>query len=136
LGQKGDAENVLKQRIGEVAAGRRVGSEKATIEDICDLAMADAEMRKLRDVLHLKWRYGAHIKPLLGTLLASRFGPSQIREYIKRRRAEDASNSTINRELAIIRRGFKLGAQEDPPLVLRQPAFPVLEEDNVRQGFI
>src|SRR5215472_2514018 len=30
----------------------------------------------------------------------------------------------------------KLGAQEDPPLVHRQPAIPKLEEDNVRQGFL
>jgi integrase len=134
--EKKDAENLLKQRVGEVAAGRRVGSEKATIEDLCNLAIADAEMRKLRDVPHLRWRYGAHIKPILGNLRASRFGPSQIREYIKRRRAEDASNSTINRELAIVRRGFRLGSHEEPPLVLRQPAFPMLEEDNVRQGFI
>jgi hypothetical protein len=30
-------------------------------------------------------------------------------------------DATINRELAIVRRGFRLGAQEDPPLVQRQP---------------
>ncbi|HEY7387019.1 MAG TPA: tyrosine-type recombinase/integrase, partial [Bryobacteraceae bacterium] len=133
---KKDAENLLKQRIGEVAAGRRVGSEKATIEDLCNLVIADAEMRKLDDVQHVKWRYVAHIKPIFGSLLASRFGQAQIREYIKQRRAEDASNGTINRELAIVRRGFRLGAQEEPPFVLRQPAFPMLKENNVRQGFI
>jgi hypothetical protein len=35
-----------------------------------------------------------------------------------------------------VRRGFKLGAQEDPPLVSRQPAISMLAEDNVRQGFL
>jgi integrase len=33
-------------------------------------------------------------------------------------------------------RAFILGAQEDPPLVHRQPAIPKLEQDNVRQGFL
>src|ERR1017187_6818465 len=47
-----------------------------------------------------------------------------------------ARDSTINRELAIVRRGFRLGAQEAPPLVQRRPAISMLEEDNVRQGFL
>jgi integrase len=35
-----------------------------------------------------------------------------------------------------VRRGFALGALEDPPLVRKRPAIPKLEEDNARQGFI
>lgn len=52
------------------------------------------------------------------------------------RRTAGASDATINRELAIVRRGFKLGAREDPLLVQRQAVIPVLDEDNVRQGFL
>jgi hypothetical protein len=36
----------------------------------------------------------------------------------------------------IIRRGFTLGRQSEPPLVHRVPYIPKLEEDNVRQGFL
>src|SRR5690242_8419825 len=46
--EKADAEKLLKQRIGEVAAGRRVGPERATIADLCALVVADHQMRKLR----------------------------------------------------------------------------------------
>jgi integrase len=134
--EKADAENLLKQRIGEVAAGRRAGPERATIADLCRLVVEDNRLRKLRDAKHVEWRYKAHIKPLLGSLLVSRFGSAQVRQYVARRRSEGASDATINRELAIVRRGFKLGAQEDPPLVSRQPAISMLEEDNVRQGFL
>ena len=135
--EKKDAENLLKQRIGEIAAGRRVvGPEKATIDDLFDLVVADVKLRKLRDVAHIEWRYAANIKPLLGSLLTSRFTTAQARHYIEKRQQAGASNATINRELAIVRRGFKLGAQEDPPLVYRQSAIPRLEEDNARQGFI
>lgn len=134
--EKADAENLLKQRIGEVAAGRHVGPERATIDDLCNLVLADNRLRNLRDARHVEWRYKANVAPVLGPLLASRFGPMQVRQYITGRRATGASNASINRELAIVRRGFKLGAREDPPLVQRQVAIPMLEEDNVRQGFL
>jgi len=49
---------------------------------------------------------------------------------------QGASNATINRELAIVKRAFHLGAQSDPPSVLRVPHIPTLEENNVRTGFL
>lgn len=134
--EKADAENLLKQRVGEVAAGRRMGPERATIADLCKLVIEDNRLRKLRDAEHVEWRYKAHIEKVLGSLLVSRFGSAQVRQYVAQRRSEGASDATINRELAIVRRGFKLGAQEDPPLVQRQPVIARLEEDNVRQGFL
>ena len=133
---KADAENRLKQRIGEVAAGRRVGPERATVADLCALVIEDNQLRKLRDARHVEWRYASHIEPVLGSLLASRFGSAQVRQYVAQRRSGGASDATINRELAIVRRGFRLGAQEDPPLVQRQPAISMLAKDNVRQGFL
>jgi integrase len=134
--ERADAENLLKQRIGEVAAGRRVGPERATVADLCQLVIEDNQIRKLRDAQHVEWRYKAHIEPLLGSLLASRFGSAQLRQYVAKRRQAGASDATINRELAILHRGFRLGLQDDPPLVQRVPAIPLLEEDNVRQGFL
>ena len=133
---KADAENRLKQRIGEVAAGRRVGPERATVADLCALVIEDNQLRKLRDARHVEWRYASHIEPVLGSLLASRFGSAQVRQYVAQRRSAGASDATINRELAIVRRGFRLGAQEDRPLVQRQPAISMLAKDNVRQGFL
>jgi integrase len=59
-----------------------------------------------------------------------------VRRYVELRRKESASDATINREFAIVRRGYNLGLREDPPLVRRVPYIPKLEEDNVRQGFI
>jgi len=134
--QKADAENLLKQRIGDVAAGRLVGPERANIADLCNLVLEDNRLRDLRDAAHVEYRYKANVAPVLGPLLASRFGPAQARHYVAQRRAAGASNASINRELAIVRRGFRLGAQEDPPLVQRQVVIPRLEEDNVRQGFL
>src|SRR5581483_7499919 len=133
---KGKAENLLKQRIGEAAAGRDVCSDKATIADLCGLVLADYRLRRLRDLATGEWRYDAHVKRILGSVLASRFSARQAREYAEQRRGEGAADATINRELAIVRRGFTLGLDENPPLVRRAPRLPKLEEDNARQGFI
>jgi integrase len=130
------AENLLKQRIGEVAAGREVGKQKATIADLCELVIEDYRVRKLRDLKNVEWRYLGNIKPAIGSVVASRFGPTQVRAYIAGRRAAGAFDATINRELSIIRRGFFLGSAEVPPIVGKAPHIPKLEEDNVRQGFI
>src|SRR5579884_1522695 len=76
--EKVDAENLLKQRIGQVAAGRFVGPERATIADLCALVIEDNKLRRLRDADHVEWRYKAHLEPALGSLLASRFGSAQV----------------------------------------------------------
>ena len=108
------AEQLLKQRIGEAASGDvDVPSDRATIDDLYALVVAD-----------------------FGTLPAARFGPRQVRRYVEDSRVAGASDATINRELSIIRRGFKLGEREDPPLVRRVPHIIKLDEDNARQGFI
>jgi integrase len=126
----------LKVAIGESAAGKDATPERATINDLCELVLADYKLRKLRDAETVKLRIEAHIKPAIGSLLACRFRPHQVRQYVEMRRRESASDATINREFAIVRRGFTLALREDPPLVRRAPYIPKLEEDNIRQGFI
>lgn len=131
-----EAQRILKVKVGEAAAGRDVTPERATVDDLCALVVADYRLRKLRDAENVKWRIDAHIKPAIGSLLASRFTPHQVRQYVELRRKNSASDATINREMAIVRCGFSLGLREDPPLVRRAPYITKLEEDNVRQGFI
>jgi integrase len=131
-----EAGRQLKVKVGEAAAGRDVAPERATINDLCALVLADYRLRKLRDTATVQWRVNSHIQPMIGSLLASRFTPQQVRQYVERRRGDSASDSTINRELSIVRRGFSLALREDPPLVRRAPYIAKLEEDNTRQGFI
>jgi integrase len=58
-----------------------------------------------------------------------------IKSYIEQRIEENASNATINRELAALKRMLHLGAQSTPPKVDRVPHIPMLKESNARQGF-
>lgn len=52
--ERADAENLLKQRIGEVAAGRHVGLERTNIADFCRLVFEDRRLWNLRDAAHLE----------------------------------------------------------------------------------
>jgi len=135
-GDKEKAREILARKVGESVGGRDVAHDKATINDLCELVLADYKLRNLRDVRNVQWRYDAHVKRLIGSVRASRFGARQVRQYVQTRRAEGATDSTINRELSIVRRGFSLGHREEPPIVNRVPYIAKLEEDNARQGFI
>jgi integrase len=130
------AVDLLNERLGDLAAGRDVAPSKATVDDLCALVFADYRLRKRRDLKTVEWRYKAHLKSALGTIQAARLKYAQIRAYIEERRGSGASDATINRELAIVRRAFILGKREEPPLVTRTPYIPKLEEDNARQGFL
>jgi integrase len=59
-----------------------------------------------------------------------------IARYVDARQRQEAKNATINRELAALKRMFKLGHQATPAKVQRMPAFPHLKENNVRKGFL
>lgn len=52
------------------------------------------------------------------------------------RRADEAADATINRELELIKRSFVLALRCDPPKVARVVHVPMLVEDNVRTGFL
>jgi integrase len=58
---------------------------------------------------------------------------SNIRAYIAARQQEGASNATINRELAALKRMFTLAVQAGK--LHARPHIPMLQEDNVRAGF-
>src|ERR1700723_3486590 len=60
--------------------------------------------------------------------MANAVTSSAIARYVaeRRREAPRPANGTINRALAYVRRAMKLGAQQDPPLVMRVPHFDML----------
>jgi integrase len=74
--------------------------------------------------------------PAFGEIRAADFGTRDLKRYIAERRREKATNATINRELAIVKRAFRLAEKSDPPLVNRVPDVALLQENNVRKGFL
>lgn len=130
--EREDAERLLHRRLGL----QQLTPEKATMGDLIDLVIEDYEFRGLRSVATVKWRAEANLRPVIGAMPAAKFGSSDLKWYVAKRRKAGAENATINRELAIIGRGLTLAAEADPPVIVRRIRVPHLEEDNVRQGFL
>jgi integrase len=133
-----EAERLLKKRLGEVVTGKFAGltPERIRIQDLTAGVVQDYADNERISLSHVEWRLRLHITPLLGNIRAADFGTSDLRRYISVRRRQNASNASINRELAILKRAFHLAAESDPPRVNRIPHFPMLEENNVRTGFL
>jgi len=131
-----EAKRQLQAKMGEVAVGKVVVPNRATVADLCQLVLADYKMRELRSLKMTEWRYKCYIKDTVGSLAASRFGSTQIKQYIAMRQQDGAANASVNRDLALIGRAFKLGFQAEPKLVAQIPTIRMLPEDNVRQGFL
>ena len=131
----GDAERLLRQRLREVDTGSYAGpvAERIRVADLLDDLIADFEL----NAKSVEWvRYvDGHLRPFFGKLKASSVGTRQISEYIKFRREQGVSNSTVNRELGRLRRAFNLAREATPPTVMRVPRIPKLEEAPPREGF-
>jgi site-specific recombinase XerD len=81
-------------------------------------------------------RWNLNLKPAFGHLRAVQVSTDHFNNYVDDRQRAGASNATINRELAAMKRMFTLGAQATPQKVTRIPHFPHLVERNVRKGFV
>jgi hypothetical protein len=71
-------------------------------------------------------RLKLHLLPEFGETRAAEFGTRDLKRYVAKRRNEGAASATINRELAIPKRAFRLAAAADPPLVNRIPKISLL----------
>jgi integrase len=77
-----------------------------------------------------------NIRPFFGKLKAQRLSTDHMDAYREKRKGEGRSDSTVNRELSILRTAFHNARKRTPPKVLNTPYFPMIEETTVRKGFL
>ena len=133
---KSAATSLLKLREGEIGQGRppALKAERTTFEELAGLFLQDYQIDG-RKTLQRAQELTATLRKTFGRFRACRITSEQIRNYIVRRQSEGVANGTINRELAALKRMFRLAGQQTPPLVITTPHIPHLQENNVRQGF-
>jgi len=74
-----------------------------------------------------------HLRAFFTGCRAQAISTERILAYIRRRHEQEAANATINRELAALKRMFRLG--EKAGRVVRRPYIDMLQERNARTGF-
>jgi integrase len=135
---KADAIRMLKLRQGQIVTGNFVRADRATMGDLFKLVEEDYAARECHSLYETKLRIARHLKPFFGNLRVADFETQHVHRYVGgRQKAEPRpANATLNRELAIVTRAFRIAAEMTPPLVGHVPRMPKLKEDNVRTGFL
>jgi integrase len=105
-------------------------AERTRVVDLYEDLKRDYAINQRRSSLANRWK---HLSPAFGNDRAQSASTPRLRLYIENRLAEGAKPATVQRELATLRRMFRLGLQAGK--VLRVPYFPTIQVDNVRTGF-
>ena len=133
-----DAERMLKRRQGEVVTGAFAGlaPERIRISQLLDDELDDFKLNERKSYAAVECAIRLHLKPFFGDVRAAEFSTTLVKTYKTKRKNEEASNASINRELTMLKRAFNLGYQAEPPLVNKVPHIQRLPEKNVRTGFL
>jgi integrase len=130
-----DAIRLLKQRHAETAAGKPVGSqiERTTLDDLLGMVEADYTANGRRSLDRIKFA-ARHLRRFFeGTAKVRDLTSDRITAYQASRLEEGAKPASINYDLAILRRSFKLAAKAGK--VATAPIFDMLSLNNARTGF-
>lgn len=135
---RADAVKLLKKRISDVNVGKPVGSqiERTTLRDLTQMLLDDyrANGRKTdltATIAHLHAFFGEDERAV--NITSDRIVAYRAHRQEQTYNGRPVSNSTINWDLAALRRSLKLAVRAGKVAV--QPAIDMLHVDNARKGF-
>ena len=133
--RKSDAERLLRIREGDIARGIPVTSKVGQLrfDEAAADVVADYRVNGKRSLRDVETRIRLHLEPVFGGRRMAAITTTDVRAYTTERQGRGAAAASINRELAILKRAFRLAAQAGK--LLHLPHIPMLREDNVRTGF-
>lgn len=132
--RKGDAVKLLRRRMEEMGKGQLVGpqEEKVTFGLLEQIILDEYQINGRKSLRRLQTAF-IHLREHMGHLRALDITTDRLTSYIRRRQEEAASNSSIQKELAALRRAFNLAVLAGR--LSRIPPFPTIAVSNTRQGF-
>ena len=130
------ARKLLKARIAETGRrGKYLGpvEEKVTFNDLAAMLVSDYTVNDRHSMRRLTSSL-LHLRSHFGLQRAVDITADRVQGYVAQRRNAKAANATINRELAALKRAFRIAV--DAERLSRAPHITMLEERNARQGFL
>lgn len=131
---RADAVKLLRRRHAEIGKGQLIGPdvEKTTFHHMEEILLNEYRMNRRKSLGRVKSAL-IHLREAFGRHRAVEITSDVVTAYIVRRQEAQAANATVNRELAALRRAFRLAKQAGKVEVI--PYIPLLREDNARKGF-
>src|SRR3990172_4446484 len=133
---RAEAERELRRREGDIAQGRPLftHADTLTFDALAKDFITDYEINGRRSVEKAKWIVQKLTEVFSGWKAVNITTPA-IRSYIERRQREGFKNATINRDLAALKRMFRLAV--DAKLLSHDhlPRIELLKEAPPRSGF-
>jgi site-specific recombinase XerD len=132
--KKNDAINYLKQRLSDLQAGRVSIRADVTFDDLAKLIITDYKNNGRKNLYNLEVSIIPKLGLAFGGLKAMDIRTGQVEQYKTERLRAKAAPATLNRELAALKRMFRLGIQQE--IIVAMPHVALLAEHNVRKGFL
>jgi len=132
---RGDATKLLKLRLGQAGIGMPVGPqvERTTLGEILKMVEVDYAANGCKSLARVK-HAATHLKEFFDACTKTRVITSdRISAYQAERLEQGAKPATVNYELAVLRRAFRLGGRAGK--VAARPEFQMLHVENTRKGF-
>lgn len=129
---------LLVQRLNAIGRGLPAGlrAQKLTFEDLARFIRRSYEEKKNRSGSRLE-QHLKHLERFFGAKApALSITASRVVDFKLARRKQGAAEATINRELAALKRAFRVGAKLGELLLEHVPSIELTPEDNARQGVI
>lgn len=128
-----DAAEFLKTRIADALGGKIVLSRNLTYNDLRALIITDYTNNARKSLDLLKSTRLPPLDDVFGGAKAIDITTGSIERYKTQRLNDGAAPATVNRELAALKRMFRLGVRQS--MVATMPYISMLAEHNVRKGF-
>jgi hypothetical protein len=127
-------QRAFKTRLSEINQGAFVSLDykKLTFDELGQEFLSDYQINQRKSYWRAELSLN-HLNRFFGGMKACTIDTPLIRKYIKERQAEGLKTRPLI-EIAALCRMFKLAAQDDR--IQRIPHFPMLEENNIRSGFL
>jgi integrase len=127
------AEKKLSRWRIEVEGGTWLSdADRTTFKLLAQMLEDDYRTNRRRSADRLDYAL-VHLRAAFESCRARAITTDRVLAYTRERQAAGAANATINRELAALKRMFRLG--EIAGKVARRPHIPMLREENTRTGF-
>lgn len=134
---KDKAKKLLRQCMAEVRTGTHTRPQQANVkmDALYEDSLEHYHIKKRKSTSDFAARWRLHLKPFFGGRPASQVKTESINRYIKLRQEQNAASTTINRELAAIKKIFNYAAKRTKKIKLDSvPFIELLEEDENGRG--